>query len=34
MGAFAVGRWTASAMWLITATSTGFNVVLLWPFAV
>ena len=34
MGAFAIGRWTASAMWLITATITGLNVVLLWQFAV
>jgi manganese transport protein len=34
MGAFAIGRWTASAMWLITATITGLNVVLLWQFVV
>ena len=34
MGAFAVGRRTASARWLITATIIGLNVVLLWQFAV
>jgi manganese transport protein len=34
MGVFAIGRWTASVMWLVTATITGLNVVLLWQFAV
>ena len=32
MGAFAIGGLTSLAMWLVTATITLLNVVLLWQF--
>jgi Mn2+/Fe2+ NRAMP family transporter len=29
MGTFAIGRWTAAGMWLITRAIAGLNVILL-----